>query len=215
VSIVEGHSGCYYSSLLAAFSELDHCFGTALAMPEPGYASVHQIHSTRVIEPGEPGDADALVTREKGLRVAARSADCVPILIYDPVERAVAAVHSGWRGTVSNIAAAAVAELGRRYGSRPAALHVAIGPAIGVCCFEVGPEVAQEFARLFPERTDLATRTHIDLAEAVRRQLAAAGVPDAQIDRGAPCTCCSGGTFHSWRRTHSPTGRNFSVIGLR
>jgi len=214
VSIRKGPSGCYYSTLLSVFEELEHAFGTAVAGPAPGYALVHQIHSRIVTGVGEAADADALVTSLPGQRVAVKTADCVPVLIYDPRQHAVAAVHSGWRGTVANIAGAAVEEMTKRFGSHAGDLRAAIGPAIGGCCYEVGPEVAREFKAIFPERADLDTRTHIDLTEAVRRELMAAGLGKDCIDTGAPCTCCTA-ELNSWRRTQATRERNYSAIGLR
>jgi YfiH family protein len=164
--------------------------------------------------PGAPGEGDALITARGGVRVAVKTADCIPLLLFDPRQRAVAAVHAGWRGVVANIAGAAVAALGAKYGTRGDDVVAALGPAIGGCCFEVGPEVAEQFRATFPERDDLTGRTKVDLQEAVVRQLVAAGVQKLQIDRGAPCTSCGGREFFSWRRDRVLGERMFAVIGL-
>jgi YfiH family protein len=209
---------------ISAFDELPwlrHGFGTAHSTdwpPEP-LASVKQIHSNHVIQvteacSGRLAEADALVTNVPGANIGIRTADCVPILLADPEHRAVAAIHAGWRGTVDNIAGAAVRAMGTHYGSRPQALLAAIGPAIGFCCFEVGPEVAVQFAPVFPERTDLEEKVHIDLQEANRRLLTRAGVQAGHLYGCSRCTFCTAGEFHSWRRDHSP-GRMVSVIGIR
>jgi polyphenol oxidase len=215
VSIVKTPEGLYRSTLLSELAWVSHAFGTAAAHPRPGYLLLHQIHSASVLEARDcaPGvDGDALVTREPGVAVAVKTADCVPLLIADPVTGAVAAVHAGWRGTLSNIAAAAVARLADLYGSRPADLIAALGPSIGLCCFEIGPEVAPEFRPLFPKRTDLDRQTKVDLREANRRQLVAAGLAPARIDDKPPCTYCGGPEFYSWRRDRQTGQRMFSVI---
>jgi YfiH family protein len=147
--------------------------------------------------------------------LSVHTADCLPILIVDERRRAVAAVHAGWRGTAQGIAVKVAQAMAERFGSRPGDLHVAIGPGIGVCCYEVGAEVASQLTGLFPERTDLLTRTHIDLAEANRRQLLQAEVRDERIYTADCCTSCEAEQFHSWRRDRRQAGRMLSVIGIR
>ena len=131
-------------------------------------ATLRQVHSNRVLATGQPGlagDADALVTRTPGLALSIRTADCYPILIADPRTRSIAAIHAGWRGSASRI----VAETIRKMRSHPEDLHAAIGPGIGVCCYEVGDEVARKFG--------LEGRGKIDLAAVNRLQLIESGVP--------------------------------------
>lgn len=161
----------------------------------------------------EDREGDALVTITPGQFVAIRTADCLPILIADERLHAVAAVHAGWRGTVAGVAVAAVREMESRFGSRPEDLHVAIGPGIGACCYEVGPEVAAEFRAIFSEE-ELSGRK-IDLAEANRRQLVAAGVTRDRIRSGAQCTFCTPQEFYSYRREKEQAGRMLSGIGIR
>jgi YfiH family protein len=206
---------------LEQFDWLDHWFGTrnsTLDFQGRNLATLHQIHSDIAIaadgQAGRIGDGDALLTMTPGQLVAVRTADCLPILIADERRHAVAAVHAGWRGTVLGVAAQAVRELGRLFASQPEDLHAAIGPGIGACCYQVGPEVAAEFQPLFPER-DLSGRTTIDLAEANRRRLAAAGLRDDRIYLGAPCTFCMKGEFFSYRREREQAGRMLSGIGVR
>ncbi len=210
----------YQVAPLEELGWLEHAFGTRHAGPEAaGLVTVQQIHSARVAvadgRQGKIGEADALIARLPGARVGVRTADCLPILLADERLRAVAAVHAGWRGTIGGIAQRAVAALAEAFGSRPEDLHAAIGPGIGSCCFEVGPEVAGQFTTLFPERRDLNRRTRLDLAEANRRQLVAAGVLPARIYCGAPCTVCMAEDFHSWRRDRDKAGRMLSVAGIR
>jgi hypothetical protein len=213
-------SGLWRSTPLDAFEWLEHGFGTRHANPGPErLATLHQVHSDLVVcaggEPGRLGEGDALVTGLPGLRLGVRTADCLPILLADPERRAIAAVHAGWRGTVLGVAARAVQTMIHVFGSRAGALCAAIGPGIRGCCYEVGPEVALRFRNIFPERDDLGGRTRLDLADANRRLLTAAGLAPERIDDQAPCTFCGGREFHSWRRDRESAGRMLSVAGIR
>jgi len=218
VSIQKTEAGAYVSSLLEETGLVEHLFGTARCQADGVYLRLKQVHSARIVDSSEwrQGlEADGLATAEAGVRVAVRTADCVPLLLCDPVARAVAAVHAGWRGALLGIAGEAVRFFETRYGSQAKHLIAAMGPAIGGCCYEVGPEVAQQFRALFPERNDLGTRARIDLREALRRQLVAAGVEPSRIDIAAECTRCGGNEFHSWRRDGPHAGRMVSLISLR
>lgn len=168
--------------------------------------SLKQIHSDIAWEARECsgciGEGDALITAEPGLLLTIRTADCIPVLIADPVRRAVAAIHAGWRGTVSGIAGKTVKKMTESFSSDPGDLIAAIGPGIGKCCFEVGPEVAAQFA---------IDGMYVDLADANRRDLISEGV--SRIAVGAPCTCCQAGLFHSFRRDKAH-GRMVSAIGI-
>jgi hypothetical protein len=101
-----------------------------------------------------------------------------------------------------------------QFGAAPENIHAAIGPAIGKCCYEVGPEVALCFQEWFPERSDLDQKTHIDLAETIRRMLCEREVPANQIYLGAPCTSCSPADLESYRRDGAAAGRMITVIGM-
>ncbi len=203
------------SQLLAAIPWLTHGFGTRATEDWPaGYTSVKQIHSNNIVlTNGRRGcldQADALVSNEPGNLIGIRTADCVPILIVDPVNRAVAAVHAGWRGTVAGIATGTVQRMTQEFNSDPARLLAAIGPAIGPCCFEVGPEVAAQFQM----DTFQGGRT-VDLPEANLRQLTGAGLSVGQIDVMRLCTvCCGPNRFHSFRRDKDQSGRMVSAIGI-
>lgn len=188
---------------------LIHGFGTRVSKgwPQGGEAiSLKQIHSDITWEARECsgciGEGDALITAQPGLLLTIRTADCIPVLIADPVRRAVAAIHAGWRGTVSGIAGKTVKKMMESFSSDPADLIAAIGPGIGKCCFEVGPEVAAHFATY---------EGHVDLAAANRLELVAAGL--SRISIGAPCTCCNVALFHSFRRDKT-LSRMVSAIGI-
>ncbi len=213
--------GYYRSSRLDTIEWLSHGFGTRAQnlFHLPRVTMLKQIHSDHTVEAGEPcgvaAEGDGLVTDRPEIFLAVKTADCLPLLLVDPDHRAVSAVHAGWRGTVARIAERAVRHLESRYGSKPSQLQVAIGPGIGACCFEVGPEVAAEFKGLFPDRSDLDVRTHVDLVEANLRVLEQAGVKNLHIDTARVCTVCHGGEFHSYRRDRDLAGRMLSVVGIR
>lgn len=218
MSLIQSPRGYYQSTLFNRLPWLHHAFGTAMAPPPPGYLVLKQVHSSTVLaarECSEGVEGDALVSAEPGVVVGVKTADCVPLLLADVRRRAVAAVHAGWKGTLANIAAAAAVKMHREFGSRPEDLYGALGPCIGACCFEVGPEVAHQFGTLFPERNDLHQRTRVDLRESNRRQLLAVGLQDERLDVGTQCTVCGGREFYSWRRDKVAGERMFSVVGVR
>jgi YfiH family protein len=208
----------YRSGGLASFAWLEHGFGTrdSTDWPDPWrLVMLKQVHSDRIerVDGGRGylGEGDALVTDRPGVLVGVRTADCVPILIADPEHQAVAAVHAGWRGTAEGIAGKVVSRLTAEYGSRPGALHAAIGPAIGPCCYEVGPEVAERFRRWLP---DVDGKMHLDLTGINQRQLTTAGVDAAKIYAGSPCTKCGPAELHSYRRDGLKAGRMVAAIGI-
>jgi hypothetical protein len=178
---------------------------------------LRQVHGSRVAEaPFEaPPEADAVTAREAGALVGVETADCLPALLIDPVRRAVAAVHAGWRGTAQGVAARALEALVRG-GSRPEDLIAALGPGIGPCCYEVGDELRPEFGALAAAvfRPGPRGRPHLDVREANVRQLRAAGVRARSIHHVAECTCCLPGRYHSFRRDGAGTGRMISFVGF-
>ncbi len=189
---------------------LEHGFGTRHSLP-PAAATVHQIHSDICVvahgATGVLGDADAILENTPGHCVAVKTADCIPVLLTDEEHRAVAAVHAGWRGTVSRIVEHALRKMHQEFGSNPAAMHAAIGPGIGKCCYEVGAEVAAHFGETGP--------CHIDLVDANRRQLLEAGVSPSRIYAANLCTRCGVEDFHSYRRDKEHSGRMLSFIGVK
>ena len=211
-------AGVYRALPLSELPWLEHGFGSTSSTAwnqQPNLASLNQVHSSICLYAGDRqgrlGEGDALITDVAGAMVAVRTADCIPVLLVDTRLRAVAAVHAGWRGTVQRISALTVDAMISRFGSRPQDLTAAIGPGIGPCCYEVGEEVAAQF----PERADLQGRTRVDLPEANRRQLIAAGLSPERIYKAGLCTCCSGEEFYSWRREHSRSGRMIAAAGVR
>ncbi len=172
-------------------------------------ASVRQIHSGICLfasNSGSIGEGDALITARPGLAVSVRTADCLPILLADSHRRAVAAIHAGWRGTVSRIVSNTIEEMGRRFDTSPGDIFAAIGPGIGPCCYHVGAEVAAHFGLNAPGK--------VDLAEANRSQLMASGVKDSRIAILRLCTRCDPERFHSFRRDQDRAGRMISYIQI-
>ncbi len=211
------------ASQLTSLSWLEHGFGTSLSSnwpPDPSYVNLRQTHSNIVIKAsqgaqGVLGEGDGLTTNQPGIWIGVRTADCAPLILADPVHRAVAAVHAGWRGTVGGIAAEAIEMMRDSFGTAPSDVVAAVGPAIAPCCFEVGAEVAQEFRPWWPERTDLDRKTMIDMPGTLFRQLIEAGLTAAKIDLSPACTHCGADRFHSFRRDREAAGRMVSAVRIR
>lgn len=207
-----GNNQVFRADTLAQLGWLTHGFGTRLSKNWPssnGLAFVKQVHSDRVLRvesDGPQGQGDAMISNLPGIALAIKTADCLPILMADPKSRAVAAIHAGWRGVVSKIAPKTVQALTREFGTRPEELVVAIGPGIGACCFEVGPEVAIQFG--------LAGRTKVDLAATVCQQLGRNGVPAGQMSVSGLCSYCDSQLFESYRRDREGAGRMIAMIGV-
>jgi YfiH family protein len=187
---------------------------------------------------------DGLVTDVSGLALGVLTADCFPVLLVDTKKKAVGAFHAGWRGTVKRIVEKGVGIMRLEFGSRPEDIHAAIGPGIQKCSFEVGEEVEAAFhtqfdyaAELFhdvqesdavrerypmlfmnqraPGHGDPCLKLHLDLREANRRQLLAAGVPEANITALKDCTVCQPRKFFSHRAERGKTGRQMALIGIQ
>ena len=165
---------------------------------------------------------DGLMTDRAGVLLAIGTADCVPVLLFDPVRQVVAAFHAGWRVTAARIVERGIAGMGLRYGSQPSDLLAAVGPAIGPASYVVAEELRTRFATQFEYAADLfaqrqgtgGSQLHLDLWQANRRQLLAAGVPADHIDVLAADTAADTERFFSHRAEHGRTGRMLSVIGL-
>jgi polyphenol oxidase len=188
---------------------------------------------------------DAAMTVEAGVLLSVQTADCVPILLADTKRRAIAAVHAGWRGTLARIVVKTLGRMRQEFGTHPQDVVAAIGPAIGGCCYEVGPEVAKEFASQFekagewfdeqfspqaegelqtwlpwltmmpPGHQPEPERARLDLRAANRWQLVDAGVSPKRIAVSALCTKCRADLFFSYRRDGAGTGRLMAVIGMK
>ena len=209
-----------------AFSTRRDC-----VLPYP-VIEAHQVHGFRVAMVDRPGMSkeelngyDALMTALPGVAVGVHTADCVPILIYNAQRRVVAAVHSGWKGTIQRISQKVLFEMKQRFGSRPEELQIAIGPAIGPASFQVGEEVVQFFKEqgfplediwcFSPGRAGepMSHGHHLDLFKANRWLLEEAGVPRANI-QVCGIDSYADPDFYSARREGLATGRTISFIRL-
>jgi polyphenol oxidase len=201
------------------------------------------IHVVRSRKPA-PMAGDGLVTDLPRLALGILTADCFPVLLVDTKTKAVGAFHAGWRGTVKRIVEKGVGIMRLEFGSRPEDIYAAIGPGIQKCSFEVGEEVEDAFhtqfdyaAELFhhvqesdavrerypmlfmnqraPGHGDPCIKVHLDLREANRRQLLAAGVPEANITALEGCTVCQPRKFFSHRAERGKTGRQMALVGIK
>jgi len=153
-------------------------------------------------------EGDSIVTREKGLPIAVRTADCLPVFLYDPVHEAIGIIHAGWRGTQAGIAGEALAKMTEEWQTRPEDVRAAFGPAIGSCCYEVG----EEFREYFPKETSVREgQVFLDLPAVNQRLLIEAGVRLKNIKPCGICTCCSKDCF-SYRREKNRSGRHLSLM---
>ncbi|MBI5886184.1 MAG: peptidoglycan editing factor PgeF [Deltaproteobacteria bacterium] len=189
--------------------------------------TVNQVHGDTVLCLDEktlawydsPVDADAIITALPDIPIGVLTADCVPILIYDPVKNVAAAVHAGWKGTVKGVVVAAVKAMSGRFDSSPADLRAAIGPHIRECCLRVGDDVREAFAASFGEIDNLfhidAVGLRLDLRAANLRQMVGVGLDVNHITTDAPCTACHTDRFYSYRKEGGKTGRQLSFIMVR
>jgi len=187
----------------------------ALGLPSERIAYATQVHGATCLVPSGPGLAgtgDALATSKDDLVLVVGTADCLPILLWDAQSPRVAAVHAGWRGLAAGVPMHAVGQL-VLMGAATASLRAALGPRIGPCCFEVGPDVAERFPGA--ERIVKHGRTTVDLARAAVRQLTAAGLtPDAIFDWNE-CSACDPERYFSHRRDAGRTGRSWGLVTPR
>lgn len=176
-----------------------------------------QVHGATLVDAPWEGtpEADGSTAAGPGLLLGLETADCLPVLLVDPVRRAVAAAHAGWRGTAAGVAAKAAQALVAA-GSSPADLVAALGPSIGSCCYEVGDELRDAFgpagATFF--RPGPRGRPHLDVRAANVRQLEAAGLLENRIHHVPDCTSCRPDLYHSYRRDGAGGGRMISFIGF-
>jgi polyphenol oxidase len=211
-----GPDGIYRCDAFQRFVWQEHGFGTRAGNP-PVDITLRQVHSDRVVNANGLRDrdeeGDALISDEPGKAIGVRTADCVPILLLDAKNRGVAAVHAGWRGTAATIVARTLENMQRVFKTEPMDVYAALGPCIRDCCYEVRADVAAHFAAQFPEwgEEERAIR-QLDLVEANRRQMAAAGVPPEQTFDLALCSACHTSQFFSYRREPQNPGRMIASI---
>lgn len=191
----------------------------------------HQVHDVTVARVDSPYTTreelegyDALVTNVPGVCIGVRTADCIPVLLYDPVHKAAAAIHSGWRGTVMRICTKAIVRMSIEYSSKASDLLAVIGPGICENCFQVGEEVATEFRnagfdmnKIWTFRGprvpgDISGGHHINLVEACRLTLLENGVKEENIRIEPLCTYESTDILYSARKEGASCGRNINAV---
>ncbi len=202
----------------------------AVGMDGTPMATMRQRHGDRIIDVAWPckdaGEGDAMVTDAPGVFIGVLTADCVPIICWGHARRRrlAAVIHAGWRGTLANLAARAVRHIASRYGMRPEELSCALGPAIGGCCYEIGPRVSEPLVGAWGGSAEASLegrdgRTYLDLRRLNTALLEAAGVPGERIANIGPCTACNPAQLFSYRRVSKSgdgtTGRQASFIGWR
>ena len=196
----------------------------SLSLQAAAAVTARQVHGARVGVVGRSDggsvvpSTDALISAEPGVALLLRFADCVPLVLYDPRRQAIGLAHAGWRGTVAGVVPNTVAALQSAFGCHPADLIAGVGPAIGPCCYEVGPDVVAEVEGVFGKGTALLSAqpdraVHLDLPAAVHRQLQLCGL--VQIEHSGLCTSCRTDEFFSHRAEHGRTGRFAAVVALR
>jgi YfiH family protein len=210
--------------------------------------TLRQIHSDLIHcvndLPKESLVGDGLITRRPGILLGIQTADCLPVILVDTKQKAVGVFHAGWRGTVKRIVEKGVGEMRRWFGTLPKNVKAAIGPGIHACCYDVGPEVRQQFESQFayaedlfreikesdpvrekypllfltaraPGHSELPTKVFLDLVEANWRQLIDAGVSPKNISASPLCTACRPDVLFSYRAEKGVTGRMIAVAGIR
>lgn len=172
------------------------------------HGAVTQTHADLPAGETVAGDGDGHVTRTPGLLLTVTLADCVPVFVADPVQRAVALLHAGWRGTAAGIVEQGLSVLVRAFGSAAPDLFVHLGPAICGRCYEVGPEVFKALGETPP-----GGPAPIDLRAVIRRRARARGIQDERLSVSRECTLCGDGRYFSHRR--GDAGRHRGFIGIR
>lgn len=191
--------------------------------------TVKQVHGTDLLVIDTPNpdyshflklECDGIVTNQPGVMVGVCVADCVPLLLLDPVQKVAAALHAGWKGTAAEIGRKGVEALVKMFGSVPADILAAVGPGIGPCCYEVDTPVMEAFKKngsgwdLFAVKKGEG-KWGLDLAAANRHQLMLAGLQEAHIESAGQCVSCTPDLYYSYRRDGGDTGRQMGFIMLK
>jgi YfiH family protein len=184
--------------------------------PVKEVAYLSQIHSDIVYTDDCKGcEGDAIITDKPGVAVGVFTADCVPVIIYDPVQKAAAAVHSGWKGTYSLIVSKTIDKMKTAYGSVPTDMKVLIGPNMRECCYEVSEELIQKFRKSdYYKDADTFRGRKLSMEKCILRQLENQGVPDENIEVTGLCTSCNKAELYSYRGGEKDK-RLFSFIYIK
>lgn len=180
-------------------------------------AGSYQVHGDQVLvveKAGQYEGYDALISRKKNVFLTVTVADCVPVLIFDPVGEAVAAIHAGWKGTLAGIVAKTLAEMNTALGTHARNCHAYIGTCIDECSFEVDGDVADHFATPFKRWEANKNKFFIDLKKANQQQLIQSGLPANQIEISPYSTYLQNDDYFSYRKENGQTGRLLGLIGI-
>ncbi len=197
----------------------------AFGLSADSIVTVNQVHGDTTIVADRADmpeeEADALISNTPGVPVGVLTADCLPILLYDPRVKAVGAVHAGRAGTLLDIASKTIGAMQETFGSEAADVRAALGPCIGPCCYEVGEEVFGEIKSALGPRTEEFMSFNpapvFDIVKANTAQLISAGLSPGNIEASGLCTSCAPELFFSYRRSEEAgesTGRQLSFITL-
>jgi hypothetical protein len=160
-------------------------------------------------------NCDSLITQQRNLVLTILTADCVPILLYDPVHEVIAAIHAGWKGTQSQIVSKTLKKMVESFGTQTENIIAGIAPAIGECCYEVGEDVAKHFSHIPHAYTPKKEKYMLNLPYINKKQLIDAGVHEINIEMSNICTACEVNRFFSYRKEQGCSGRFMSMIMLK
>ncbi|MFH0814118.1 MAG: peptidoglycan editing factor PgeF [Pseudomonadota bacterium] len=208
----------------------------ALGWEEAPVAIPTQVHGNQVVlvnhtfrskQPPDPGvplaplrGVDGLITREEGILLLIKIADCYPLFLYDPENHAIGLLHAGWRGTAAGIVSCGIKKMMESFGTKPENIRAGIGPGIGACCYQVGKEVWEAFKRRngFDNsiwKTGERGSLYLDLRKALYLELIGCTVKKEYIGITSECTACNKELFFSYRRDNGKTGRMAALIGIK
>lgn len=226
--IVQGFGTRMYNVYLTGDEERVHDrekFCSELGINLDDLVCMEQIHNNNIVRIGAEHkgrgsrsdsdritNVDGMVTQAKGVPLAVRTADCAPLLFYDPVHEAIGVAHVGWKGAAVDLAGKMVAALKNNFLSQAEDIFVAMGPMIRPCCYEVGEDFHEMFGSHVERRGD---SHYLNLAGVIMEELGRAGVRKDRIYDSGLCTACNKDLFFSYRREGSQTGRIFAVIMLK
>lgn len=196
-----------------------------ISVPKEKIYSAKQVHGTDIIIIKEQynsdvkiEEVDGLITNIRGIALSTYHADCVPIYFYDKTNMVIGMAHAGWKGTLNNIAHAMVNNMVKNFKSRPEDIQVALGPSIGVCCYEIGEEVAILFKERYPNNSHIlvekGNKIYLDLWNVNIINLKNAGIRQENIYLSDYCTSCNTDTVYSYRKEKGTTNRMLAVISL-
>lgn len=208
---------------IANVTKNHHKLAQLLQYSKERLVHMNQVHGDKVISINNDHDftqvptCDALITREKKTPLMVMVADCNPILMYDPIQKVIAAIHAGRSGIFSNIITKTITRMQQEYKCLPKDILVSIGPSIHQCCYEVGSEIKEETDRLgyaYAIKTDSSSH-YLDLLSIAHKQLKEAGIQIKNIEASQQCTACNTGLFYSYRAENNSCGRFAGIIMLK